>query len=128
MTFGEKIKKIRNEKGLSQQELGKILGIRQQTVAQYEKAPYTPKYDTVRRIAKALDCPINALVEDETIFQRNDVADSLLYGGVIARVSDNMAKLTLEAMSKVEEYTKDLTKIPEYQKDPETPPDEPPKD
>lgn len=116
MTFGEKMKKVRKEKGLSQQELGKIIGIKQQTVAQYEKVPYTPKYDTVRKIAEALDCPINALVEDETVFQRNDVADSLLYGGVISRVSDNMAKLTIEAMNKVEEYTKDLSKVPEYQK------------
>ena len=116
MTFGEKMRKVRKEKGLSQQELGKILGVKQQTVAQYEKIPYTPKYDTVRKIAMALDCPINELVEDETIFQVNDVADSLIYGGVISRVSDNMAKLTIEAMNKVEEYTKDLTKIPEYQK------------
>ncbi len=117
MTFGEKMKKIRKERGLSQQELGKILGITQQTVAQYEKVPYTPKYDTVRRIANALDCSINALVEDETIFQLNDVTDSLIYGGVISRVSDNMGKLTIEAMNKVEEYTKDLTKIPEYQRE-----------
>ena len=42
MTFGEKMKKVRKEKGLSQQELGKILGVKQQTVAQYEKIPYTP--------------------------------------------------------------------------------------
>ena len=116
MTFGEKMKKIRNEKGLSQQELGKILGIKQQTVAQYEKVPYTPKYDTVRKTAEALDCPINSLVEDETTFQRDDVVDSLIYGGIISRVSNNMTKLTFEARNKVEEYTKDLIKIPEYLK------------
>lgn len=119
MTFGEKMKRLRNEKGLSQQELGKKLGIKQQTVAQYEKVPYTPKYDTVRRIAEALNCPINALVESETMFQRDDVADSLIYGGIISRVSDNMTKLTFEAMNKVEEYTKDLLEAPKYRKEPD---------
>ncbi len=119
MTFGEKMKRLRNERGLSQQELGKKLGIKQQTVAQYEKVPYTPKYDTVSRIAEALNCPITALVESETVFQREDVADSLLYDGVISRVSDNMTKLTFEAMGKVEEYTKDLLEAPKYRKEQE---------
>lgn len=63
MTFGEKMKKIRIEKGLSQQRLGKKLGIKQQTVAQYEKAIYAPKYETVEKIATALDCKISDLCE-----------------------------------------------------------------
>ncbi len=117
MTFGEKMKKIRTEKCMSQQELGERLGVKQQTVAQYEKAPDIPKYNTVRRIACALDCPISTLVEDENIFPLDDVKDSLIFGGIISRVVDNMMHLSFEAMTKLEEYSKDLREIPKYEAD-----------
>ena len=42
MTFGENIKRIRKEKGISQQDLGNKLGVTQQTVAQYEKSKKHP--------------------------------------------------------------------------------------
>lgn len=62
MTFGEKIKKIRQDKGISQRELGIRLGVRQQTVAQYEKIEEPPKLATIRRIAEALGVPFNEIV------------------------------------------------------------------
>ena len=61
LTFGENLRKIRLEKGLSQQELGKRLGVTQQTVAQYEKIKSMPKGETVRRLAEALDVHISEL-------------------------------------------------------------------
>lgn len=54
MTFGERMKHCREEKGLSQRELGTILGVKQQTIAQYEKLTDAPKAATVNKIAKAL--------------------------------------------------------------------------
>ena len=61
MTFGENLKAIREQKGLSQRELGERLGVRQQTVAQYENAEDQPKMKTIRRLATALDIPIYRL-------------------------------------------------------------------
>ena len=62
MTFGEKIKKIRQDKGISQRELGIRLGVRQQTVAQYEKIEEPPKFETIRRIAEALEVPFDEVI------------------------------------------------------------------
>jgi transcriptional regulator with XRE-family HTH domain len=72
MTFGENIKRIRKEKGISQQDLGNKLGVTQQTVAQYEKIKETPKLETVRRIAGALRVHISELNPDWSSFSKED--------------------------------------------------------
>ena len=84
----------------------------QQTIAQYEKLVYTPKYDTIRKIANALDCPLSVFIENETNIPSDDMIDSLIFGGVITRVTDNMMHLSIEAMNKIEEYSKDLLDAP----------------
>lgn len=72
MTFGENIKRIRKEKGMSQQDLGHKLGVTQQTIAQYEKIKETPKLETVRRIANALGVHISELHPDWSKFTPED--------------------------------------------------------
>ena len=62
MTFGERLKAIREQKGLSQRELGERLGVRQQTIAQYEKAVDLPKMKTIEKIAKALNISTKELL------------------------------------------------------------------
>ena len=54
-TFGEKLKTLRIMHNLSQRELGQRMGgIKQQTIAQYEKKEKAPKLETVLKIADAL--------------------------------------------------------------------------
>ena len=55
MTFGERMKEIRQKNGISQRELGIELGVSQQTVAQYEKATEAPKEATLIKIASAFE-------------------------------------------------------------------------
>lgn len=62
MTTGERIKLARKEAGLTQKELGKRLGITYQTVAQWENDLRNPKYDTLKRIADALNIHIFDLI------------------------------------------------------------------
>lgn len=73
MTFGEKVKKIREEKKMSQRLLGEKLGVTQQTVAQYEKIEDSPKLATVRKIAEALDVPLSDLIEVWSIFTQSEI-------------------------------------------------------
>ena len=54
MNFGEKLKKLRIEQGLSQREVGERLNVSQQTIAQYERACFPPKAKTMDRLASAL--------------------------------------------------------------------------
>ena len=65
MTIGEKIKKARNLRGLTQKELGMKLGFDEKSadvrVAQYESGTRTPKADLLSEIAAVLDVNINSL-------------------------------------------------------------------
>lgn len=54
MTFGERVKTIREEKGLSQSDVAKRMHVSQQAVAKYEKIVDLPKNSTLRKIADAL--------------------------------------------------------------------------
>lgn len=95
MTFGETVKKIREEKGLSQRQLGLEMGVKQQTIAQYEKAINTPKAETVRRLASALKVPVREL--DPSLYEY-DIID--LFSG-----SRNYEPLTIAAHFDGDEYT-----------------------
>lgn len=52
--IGQKIQSCRKEKGWTQDELAKKMGISRATVAQYEAGKRKPKYETIVRFADAL--------------------------------------------------------------------------
>ena len=59
------IKKIREKKGITQQELAKKLGVVQSTVAMWETNKSLPRLATLPAIAKALGCTIDELLDAE---------------------------------------------------------------
>lgn len=63
MNFGENLKKIREEKGLSQQELAGKLKVAQSTVAMWEASRRTPKLGELNRLARILEVTVNRLLE-----------------------------------------------------------------
>lgn len=66
MTLGENIRRIRKEKGLSQSDLAKKLGVPYQQIGQYENAKRNPKLETIAKLARALEVPIVELIGKET--------------------------------------------------------------
>lgn len=54
MTTGQRIKKARTSMNISQQELGKRLGVSQAMIAQYESDARNPKMETLQKIGDAL--------------------------------------------------------------------------
>lgn len=61
-SVGENIKKVRKSKGLTQKELAEMLGVSQQTVAQYERTDKMPKINTIKAIAKVLNVPVDTII------------------------------------------------------------------
>lgn len=49
-TFGEKLRELRNEKGMTQKELAEKLLVRNTTVSAWEKDIAEPPYETLRQI------------------------------------------------------------------------------
>ena len=52
MTFGEKVKQVREKLNLSQEELAKKLGISFATINRWEKGHTHPTYETLQRFEK----------------------------------------------------------------------------
>lgn len=63
MTVGEKIRRIRKEKGLTQKQLGELCGINEVQIRRYEIAKANPKIETIQKIASALGEPLNCFLD-----------------------------------------------------------------
>ena len=71
MRFGQKVRKLRIQKGLSQTELGAICGLSLRTIRNYEVDGRYPKQREIYyKLASALDCSVNYLLsEEEELFE-----------------------------------------------------------
>lgn len=62
MAFAENVKRLREEKGLTQAELAKLVGITQPTIAQYEIGIKVPTIIIGVRLAKKLGTTCEELI------------------------------------------------------------------
>ncbi|MDO8525445.1 MAG: response regulator [Candidatus Omnitrophota bacterium] len=62
MNFGENIKHVREEKGLSQEELSRKLNVAQSTIGMWESGKRTPKLNELNRLAGILKITVNRLI------------------------------------------------------------------
>lgn len=60
-TIGERIRELRNDRGMTQKELGERAGIAEPTIRRYELGKLNPKFETVQKIAKALEVPTSCV-------------------------------------------------------------------
>lgn len=67
MEIGQKIKKARLERGLTQQELGDLVGVQKSAIAKYENGRVVNiKRSTLQKIAKALNIRPSELIFTES--------------------------------------------------------------
>ena len=59
--FGDFIKRLRNEKGYSLEELSKISGFTQMEIRNIESNKNKPRIYNLNRLAEALDCSFECL-------------------------------------------------------------------
>lgn len=58
-----KLRQVRTEKGLTQAELSKKSGVSRSKISQYESGQMFPQVPTLLKLANALGCTMNDLVE-----------------------------------------------------------------
>jgi transcriptional regulator with XRE-family HTH domain len=84
--FGEKLKKLREEKGLKQSELASILGIGRTTLSHYELNNREPDLDILNKIADFFNVSVDFLlgrtsirnrIEDITYIMKNGNVETL---------------------------------------------------
>jgi transcriptional regulator with XRE-family HTH domain len=61
--FGDKLKTLRLQKGLTQTELGDRVGLSRRMIVHYEKHATRPPADKVMALASALGLPVSELVK-----------------------------------------------------------------
>ena len=85
--FDETLKRIRKEKGMTQEELAIKVHVARQTVSKWEKGLSIPDVDLLQRIAEALDVEMSELLGAQVAKEenRNEVAEQL------AKISEQMA-------------------------------------
>lgn len=65
--FGEKLKQLREEKGMTQQSLGEMLYVTRQAVSRWECGARYPDLLTTKKIAKILDVTVDELISGEEL-------------------------------------------------------------
>lgn len=63
MAFQDNVKRLRDEKRYTQAELGELVGVAQQVIADYEGGKYKPSIETGVRLANALGTTVERLVD-----------------------------------------------------------------
>ena len=125
MSIGKRIKNARKKAGLTQRELGEILGVKQQTIAMFESDKTNIKFSTLCRFSKALGVPLNDLTGgDFSAFTQDEIEEEVNnhYGKPIFSKEDwqldiivgKALNLSDEARYKIIDYEDDLIMSGQY--------------
>lgn len=69
MTFAEKIKKLRNDKGMTQEELAEGVFVSRVAVSKWETGRGYPNIDSLQQIAKVFDVSVDSLLSTADFFE-----------------------------------------------------------
>lgn len=97
MGFGERLKKARKNKGLTQAQLGKLLNVSDATINRYEREQRKPDPEMLRRLAEVLDVSVDYLVNGP----KTSVSDETL---AAHRNDDPLRDLPEEARRSLQEF------------------------
>ncbi|EPY6430862.1 helix-turn-helix domain-containing protein [Clostridium sporogenes] len=104
-SIGERIKELREQNGLNQMELAKILNVHKGSVSNWENNKRTPDADMLIKIAKYFDCSIDFLLGNTDI--KNSL-DSFNNAGnlknILELLSDN-TNLTEKDLNNLENFS-----------------------
>ncbi|MCR4776744.1 MAG: helix-turn-helix domain-containing protein [Saccharofermentans sp.] len=84
MDFGEKIKELREAKGMTQQNLADLLFVTRQTVSRWEGGSRYPDLITAKNLADILDTTVDTLMADDGKMNREQIARS--YGNLSGKI------------------------------------------
>ena len=123
--IGKRIKFCRNSLGMTQEELGALLGVKKAAIQKYESsAVVNLKLETIQRLCEIFDVSPNYLIGwhiDLTASQsaNRDVVTALVvkhFGRESKKVARDFYFLNDEGRAKVADYASDLRKIRKYRR------------
>ncbi|WP_432403861.1 helix-turn-helix domain-containing protein [Wukongibacter sp. M2B1] len=82
MDFGDRLKIERLNKGLTQEELGKLINKTKNGISQYETGKREPDLHTLDRFAEIFDCTIDYLLGRTDIREVPSIESNKIYKGL----------------------------------------------
>ena len=111
MDLGTKIKKARIEKGLTQEALGKIVGVQKSAIAKYENGRVVNiKRSTMQKIASALNIRPSELLFEKSPEETADLHVKILTDFDLMDVLKEYYELSSENQKIVRELIRNLRK------------------
>lgn len=108
MSFSEKLKQLRKEKGLTQEELALAISKNRSTIAGYETERKEPDHETLRKLADYFDVSIDYLLGRTIVrnFQETTIATHRKDG-----YEENLSPEAQEELEKFKEYLRHKYRI-----------------
>ena len=111
MEFGKILKMLRKEKGLTQQELGQMVGLKKEAIYKYEKGiVVNPKRSLIAKLANIFNVSPSYLlgISETRIIQKTEYTDDE------KRLVENFRKLNSLGKERLEEQIKDMLQLEKY--------------
>lgn len=127
MTIGERIYYCRIENKMTQKQLAEKAGMADSAIRKYESGRVTPKFDTLNRIAAALEVPWTTLYPDGEPLpgteelppaQTADPLETPQSRMLSEQMLQDLAALNAKGREEAAKRVHELTFLPEYRKDP----------
>ncbi len=97
MTFAERLKQLRKEKGLTQEELALIISKNRSTVAGYETERKEPDHETLKKLADYFEISVDYLLGRTDIRTSTRIETKAYHNLDVCGLSD-------EAIKQIEDY------------------------
>ena len=109
MSFGNNLKKIRQEKNMTQEELAKRINTSRSNIANYENDKNMPSIDILNKLSEILNCTTDYLLGKSNIRSTNelDLEKELLNIGLNKK---DYTPPTKEQQEKIEEFARFVLK------------------
>lgn len=78
MLIGKRLRELRKEKGLNQEELGKLINVTKVSVCCYEKGVRTPNLETLEDLANIFNVSVDYLLGNDLTLKINSKEESYM--------------------------------------------------
>lgn len=95
---GTTVKKLREEKGLTQQQLAEAIGVSDKAVSKWETAKGLPDICLIEPLSRALGVSVMELISGDTVINTNASSNMLLSKFYVCPVCGNIIHTTGEAV------------------------------
>ena len=106
VVFGNRVRNLRNQKGMSQERLAELAGLHSTYIGQIERGEKNPTVDTVSKIAKGLGIPMVRFFENIDGLVDNEPTIPMKCYELVSSVNEAQQEQLLEMIQRIDEYGK----------------------